>query len=85
MPAPEDYAEGRVRLQDVMGYNEKVDIWGVGVLVYELLQGRPPFEVATAQATADLIMHSQLESFPAGCSSQCADFISQVCSHGCCR
>ena len=31
--------EGRVRLQHVMGYNEKVVIWGVGVLMYELLGG----------------------------------------------
>ena len=26
-------------------YDEKVDIWQVGILVYELLAGQAPFEV----------------------------------------
>ena len=25
-------------------YNEKIDIWGIGILAYELLTGRSPYE-----------------------------------------
>ena len=78
MPAPEDLAEGRVRLQDISGYTEAVDIWGVGVLAYELMAGRPPFEVSDAQGTADLIMHSQAEIFPTDWSANYINFIKQV-------
>ncbi len=78
MPAPEDFAAGRVRLQDIAGYTEKVDIWAVGVLVFELMAGRPPFEVSNAQGTADLIMHAQLDKFPVACSGNCIGFIKQV-------
>ena len=78
MPAPEDFTAGRVQLEDVSGYTEKVDIWAVGVLVYELMAGRPPFEVSDAQGTADLIMYGQVEGFPGACSGLCIDFMQQV-------
>ena len=79
MPAPEDVTQGRVRLQDISGYTDKVDIWAVGVLVFELMAGRPPFEVPDAQGTAHLIMHAPVPTFPPGCSHNCISFIQQVC------
>lgn len=78
MPAPEDFTAGRVQLEDVSGYTEKVDVWAVGVLVYELMAGRPPFEVSDAQGTADLIMYGQVGGFPRACSGLCVSFIQQV-------
>jgi serine/threonine protein kinase len=32
-------------------HNEKVDVWAIGVLLYEFLVGEPPFQAPTAQAT----------------------------------
>lgn len=81
MPAPEDLAEGRVRLQDISGYTEAVDIWGVGVLAYELMAGRPPFEVSDAQGTADLIRHGHVGNFPPACSANCISFIKQIAAY----
>ena len=32
-------------------YNEMVDLWCIGVLCYELLVGKPPFESSTSSET----------------------------------
>eukprot|EP00798_Chlamydomonas_sp_ICE-L_P014084 gene14084-20036_t len=56
-------------------YNEKIDVWGVGVLVYEMLVGVPPFEVEDPKATAQLIMNAPVGGFPATMSVRCRDFI----------
>ncbi len=43
MPTPGEIASGRSAPQ--RPYNEKVDVWAVGCLCYEMLVGQPPFEV----------------------------------------
>lgn len=30
-------------------YNNKIDVWSVGILTYELLFGKVPFEIQTEQ------------------------------------
>lgn len=47
---PPEMIEGRT-------YNEKVDLWCIGVLCYELLVGSPPFESTS---------HSDLQTHPPG-------------------
>ncbi len=42
----------------------QVDVWAVGVLAYELVVGKPPFEVQDEAQTASLIMHSDDIRFP---------------------
>lgn len=56
-------------------YDEKVDIWATGVLVYELLSGRPPFEVEDAKETARLIMAGDVGKFPVHVSQHARDFV----------
>jgi serine/threonine protein kinase len=43
MPTPSEIHAGKAAKRPP--YNEKVDVWAVGCLCYELLTGRPPFEV----------------------------------------
>ncbi|CAI5512791.1 unnamed protein product [Closterium sp. Naga37s-1] len=61
-------------------YDEKVDIWACGVLVYELVMGHPPFEGASDMHTAANIMHRELvpDALPHGMSPACRDFICRV-------
>ena len=38
----------------------KVDVWGVGILAYELITGRPPFEEHNHAETCQRIIHSDV-------------------------
>ncbi|EFJ51962.1 hypothetical protein VOLCADRAFT_56153, partial [Volvox carteri f. nagariensis] len=62
----------------VKAYDEKIDIWATGVLVYELLVGRPPFEVDDPQETARLILSGQASDFPVHISQYARDFVAQA-------
>lgn len=55
----------------------KVDIWGLGVLCYELLVGHPPFEAQTTQETYTRISHIDLH-FPDHVSAEARDLITKV-------
>jgi serine/threonine protein kinase len=61
--------------KQVKPYTTAVDIWAVGVLAYELVCGRPPFEVDDEAQTAALIMYSDNIKFPPQFSAQWADFV----------
>jgi len=60
----------------VMGkhHDKKVDNWSLGVLTYEFIVGRPPFEAAGDKATYLKIKAGELR-FPSHVSSAAEDFI----------
>mmetsp|Transcript_9745 Transcript_9745/g.27861 ORF Transcript_9745/g.27861 Transcript_9745/m.27861 type:complete len:729 (-) Transcript_9745:367-2553(-) len=78
MPTPQQIQDEGLDVSTLSGYNEKVDVWALGVLVYELLAGRPPFEVEDPDQTAMLIMHANLEHFPPQMGPYATSFISQA-------
>lgn len=50
-------------------YTEKVDLWSLGVLCYEFLTGKPPFQVTTFEDTFSNIRKGNYtipEDFPSG-------------------
>ena len=59
-------------------YNEKVDIWSVGVITYMLLSGRSPFPGKTKEEKKKLILEANINfNKPAfkNVSSEAKDFI----------
>jgi len=58
-------------------YDEKVDIWSLGVLAFEFLVGKPPFETDTNEETYELIKTLKFK-FPTCVSSRAQDLISKV-------
>ncbi|CDO92122.1 unnamed protein product [Kluyveromyces dobzhanskii CBS 2104] len=58
-------------------YDNKVDVWALGVLTYELLAGSPPFEEDTKEMTYRRILKCDLK-FPANISPQAKDLISRL-------
>ncbi|XP_065783007.1 aurora kinase C [Muntiacus reevesi] len=67
---PPEMIEGRA-------YDEKVDLWCIGVLCYELLVGNPPFESASTSETYRRILKVDLR-FPPSMSLGARDLISKL-------
>lgn len=61
-------------------HDHKVDLWSLGVLCYEFLVGKPPFEAETYEETYARISRAQY-SFPDHVSSSAKDLITKVCVH----
>ncbi|KAI1744001.1 kinase-like domain-containing protein [Xylaria scruposa] len=57
-------------------YDEKVDLWALGVLIYEFLVGQPPFE-GTPQITKKRIMKADMR-IPAYVSPEAKDLINRL-------
>lgn len=63
-------------------YDEKVDVWAIGVLAYELMVGRPPFEVEDEKETAMRIMQDNNIFFPAHVPAEAVRFIKVALAKG---
>lgn len=50
-------------LDNKRGYSHEIDVWALGVIIYTLLFGRPPFQAETAQETYARIRNNSYE-FP---------------------
>jgi serine/threonine protein kinase len=62
-------------VRKIVPYTCKVDVWATGVLAYELVMGRPPFEVEKEAQTVALILQSEVISFSPDFSSEWANFV----------
>ena len=58
-------------------YDTSVDCWMLGVLAYELVVGRPPFEAETQDETYDRILEARVE-FPEGVHAGVQDLIRNI-------
>ncbi|KAM5134899.1 LOW QUALITY PROTEIN: aurora kinase A [Mantella aurantiaca] len=70
---PPEMIEGRM-------HDEKVDLWSLGVLCYEFLVGKPPFENDTHQETYRRISKVEFQ-FPSYVSEGARDLISKLLKH----
>lgn len=62
---------------EVKGYDEKVDLWSLGVLCYEFLVGEPPFDAPGKKATFKRISRVDLR-FPDYVSAGARDLITKL-------
>lgn len=58
-------------------HDKSVDVWSVGVLLYEILVGKPPFEASTYEETYRRILNAQY-IFPPHVAPLARDLISRV-------
>ena len=60
-----------------IGYDERVDIWCIGVLLFELIVGRPPFNGETEQKIRYNIVKMKI-NWPTNIDGDAADLISKI-------
>jgi len=61
------------------GHRESLDMWDVGVLLYEMLVGKSPFGSTDQETTCRLIMQVDLR-FPADMGKDAEDLIRKLCT-----
>ena len=44
---------GAIDKEKLAGYNQNIDLYAIGILIYELLLGKPPYEYLQATASND--------------------------------
>ncbi|KAK3856470.1 hypothetical protein Pcinc_037208 [Petrolisthes cinctipes] len=70
---PPEMVEGKA-------HDEKVDLWSLGVLCYEFLCGKPPFEAESSSTTYKKISSVDLK-FPPHVSSKAKDLMVRLLQH----
>ena len=58
-------------------YDKSVDIWCLGILIYELCCGRSPFDSHSQYETKSKIKQGQYQ-FPEHLSAECKDLIRRI-------
>ncbi|KAG7399191.1 hypothetical protein PHYBOEH_009549 [Phytophthora boehmeriae] len=61
-------------------HDENVDVWTLGILMYEFLTGAPPFETENTKETYRRIAHVDLQ-FPSHVSAEARDLLVKILRH----
>lgn len=59
-----------------MSYDKSIDIWSLGILAFEFVTGKPPFETGSHQETKTRIRNMDF-SYPDDVSMDFVDFVSK--------
>lgn len=68
--------------QALLTYTHAVDVWAIGILAFECLCGKPPFERASRTETYEYIMYRR-QQCPTYFTQHSVDFIHRALSKAC--
>lgn len=81
LPSADRIISGEIHPDDVDAVDEKVDIWAMGVVIYELLTGRSPFEGDDKDAIRKNIREYRMRRLPSFLSQPAQDFIMKMLTY----
>jgi serine/threonine protein kinase len=77
-PSPDVVALRQLKPRQLPCYDNKVDVWALGVLVYESLMGVTPFGHPDPETASLQAQFRRPASLRPGVSAGCADFVARV-------
>lgn len=60
------------------GYGPEIDVWSVGVIMYIMLCGRPPFRGKTDEVILDEVMYADIDFDSCHVSASAKDLLKKV-------